>query len=220
MPGWIKALEPRRAAGREQRRASPGVKRPAGSDGRNPLMAPCFPSGQTPTHGRNRVIGTEDNYVMELVVTLPLKVAETIVDTAIRTRREEKMLPLTVAVLDAGGNLVALKREDGCGILRADIAIGKAWGALGMGVSSRAIRDRLSDRPSFQAALSAVSEGRFVPVPGGVLVRNAEDQVIGAVGISGDASDKDEYCAIAGVHEAGFRSHPENPDDHWRGADL
>ena len=166
------------------------------------------------------MIGTEDNYVMGLVVTMPLKVAETIIDTAIKTRREERILPLTVAVLDAGGNLVALKREDGCGIMRGKIAIGKAWGALGMGVSSRTIRDRLSDRPSFQAALSAVSDGRFVPVPGGVLVRNAEDQVIGAVGISGDASDKDEYCAIIGVHEAGFRSHPENPDENWRESGL
>ena len=169
---------------------------------------------------KNSVIGMEDNHVMGLVVTMPLKVAEAIIDSAIETRREEGMLPLTVAVLDAGGILVSLKREDGCGIMRGDIAIGKAWGALGMGVSSRTIGNRLSDRPSFQAALAAVSDGRFVPVPGGVLVRNAEDRVIGAVGISGDASDKDEYCAIIGVHQAGFRSHPENPDEHWRGAGL
>ena len=115
------------------------------------------------------MIGTEDNHVMGLVVTMPLKVAETIIDSAIETRREEGMLPLTVAVLDAGGILVSLKREDGCGIMRGDIAIGKAWGALGMGVSSRTIGNRLSDRPSFQAALAAVSDGRFVPVPGGDL---------------------------------------------------
>ncbi len=166
------------------------------------------------------MIGTGDHYVLGAVVTMPLQVAGTIIETAIRARREEGILPLTVAVLDAGGNLVAFQREDGCGILRGDIAIGKAWGALGMGVSSRTIGERLKERPSFQAALAAASNGRFIPVPGGVLVRNDADQVIGAVGISGDGSDKDEYCAIIGIHEAGFRSHPEKPAENWREASL
>ena len=166
------------------------------------------------------MIGSGDHYVLGLVVSMPLEVAEAIIDSAFRTRKAEGILPLTVAVLDAGGNLVALKRENGSGILRADIAIGKAWGALGMGISSRTIRDRLRDRPSFQAALATASDGRFVPVPGGVLVRNAEDQVIGAVGISGDASDKDEYCAIVGIHAAGYGSHPEEPDEDWRKTGL
>ena len=115
--------------------------------------------------------------------------------------------------------IVLLKRQDGSGVLRGDIAIGKAWGALGMGISSRTIRDRLKDRPAFQGAIAAASDGRFIPVPGGVLVlKNGE--VIGAVGISGDASDKDEYAAVSGVHAAGLQSHPEKPADNWRDAGL
>lgn len=161
-----------------------------------------------------------DYYVKNLAVALPLKDANTIIDKSIELRNQHNLLPLTVVVLDVGGNLIALKREDGCGIMRADIAIGKAWGALGMGISSRTIRDRLSDRPSFQASLANVSQGRFVPVPGGVLICNADDQVIGAVGISGDASDKDEFCAITAIKEAGFSSHPEQINENWAQAGL
>lgn len=159
-------------------------------------------------------------YVMKLKVSLPLDAAERIATAALVAGRSAGLLPLTVAVLDAGGALVAFKREDGCGVMRGDIAIGKAWGALGMGISSRHIRNRLADRPSFQAALAAVSDGRFVPVPGGVLILDGAGDVIGAVGISGDASDKDEYAAISGVHAAGFGSHPEAPSETWRDAGL
>ncbi|MGE0034978.1 MAG: heme-binding protein [Xanthobacteraceae bacterium] len=151
---------------------------------------------------------------------MPLATAEQIVAAALTAGEEAKLLPLTVAVLDAGGNIVLLKRQDGSGNLRADVAIGKAWGALGMGISSRTIRDRLRDRPAFQGALAAASDGRFIPVPGGVLALNADGMVIGAVGISGDASDKDEYAAIMGVHAAGLASHPENPAENWRDAGL
>jgi uncharacterized protein GlcG (DUF336 family) len=151
---------------------------------------------------------------------MPLAAAEQIVAAALKAGEEAKLLPLTVAVLDAGGNIVLLKRQDGSGNLRADVAIGKAWGALGMGISSRTIRDRLRDRPAFQGALAAASDGRFIPVPGGVLALNADGMVIGAVGISGDASDKDEYAAVMGVHAAGLASHPENPAENWRDAGL
>ncbi|NKB57416.1 MAG: heme-binding protein [Alphaproteobacteria bacterium] len=161
-----------------------------------------------------------DYYVKHLTVPLPLAAASAIVDHALRIGRENGMLPLTVAVLDAGGNLLAFKREDGSGIMRGDIAIGKAWGALGMGISSRTIRERLKDRPAFQAALSSASQGRFVPVPGGVLVCSDDDAVVGAIGISGDASDKDEYCAIEAVKAADLRSHPETPSDNWQDAGL
>ena len=160
-----------------------------------------------------------DHNVHRLQTSMPLKTAETIADEALKAGAEAKLSPLTVAVLDVGGNLVVLKRQDGSGNLRADIAIGKAWGALGMGISSRTIRDRLKERPAFQGALAAASDGRFIPVPGGVLVMT-EGQVIGAVGISGDASDKDEYAAITGVHKAGLKSHPEQPAANWRDAGL
>lgn len=158
--------------------------------------------------------------VKSLQVSMPLAVAERIAAASLATGRTAAMLPLTVAVLDAGGGLVAFKREDGSGILRGDIAIGKAWGALGMGISSRAIRDRLRDRPAFQGALAAAAGGRFIPVPGGVLALNAAGEVIGAVGISGDTSDRDEYAAIIGVRAAGLVPHPEDPAADWRESSL
>ena len=161
-----------------------------------------------------------DYYVHRLQVSMPLALAEAIANGAIAAGRDVGLLPLTVAVLDAGGVLVVLKREDGSGVLRGDIAIGKAWGALGMGISSRTIRDRLKERPAFQSALAAASDGRFIPVPGGVLVLNDKDEVIGAVGISGDASDKDEYAAVTAVQRVGYKPHPEQPAANWRDAGL
>jgi uncharacterized protein GlcG (DUF336 family) len=152
--------------------------------------------------------------------SLPLDAANKIIDAAIALRRKEGVLPLVVAVLDAGGNLVAFQREDGSGVLRFDIAFGKARAALGMGMSTRLIRDRLGSRVAFQAALAAASDGRFIPVPGGVLILDKSGAAIGAVGISGDASDKDEYCAIEAVHTAGYASEPAEPNPEWRSAGL
>ncbi len=163
---------------------------------------------------------SDDYYVHTLQVSMALATAERIVEAALSAGRSAGMLPLTVAVLDAGGGIVVVKREDGSGILRADIACGKAWGALGMGISSRTIRDRLKDRPAFQSALAAAAQGRFIPVPGGVLVRDQGGTVIGAVGISGDASDRDEYAAIMGVRAAGLNPHPEEPVPDWHDAKL
>lgn len=157
---------------------------------------------------------------MDLKTLLPLSAAETIVDVAFAAGDEHGMLPLTVAVLDAGGHIVAVKRQDGSGIMRADVALGKAWGALGMGMPTRTMRDRMADRPAFQAALAAVSQGRFVPVPGGVLVRDADGAVIGSVGVSGDTSDKDEYCAIAGITAAGLTPDPGEPSPDWADSKL
>src|SRR6185436_18940679 len=161
-----------------------------------------------------------DHYVHRLQTSMPLAVAEKIADGALKAGADAGLLPLTVAVLDVGGHLVVLKRQDGSGNLRADIAIGKAAGALGMGISSRTIRDRLKDRPAFQGAIAAASDGRFIPVPGGVLVMNDKGDVVGAVGISGDASDKDEYAAIAGVRAAGLQSDPPEPAEGWKEAGL
>lgn len=152
--------------------------------------------------------------------SLPLAGAAKIVDAAIAIRVKEGLLPLAVAVIDAGGNLVAFKREDGCGVLRFDIAFGKAWAALGMGMPTRMIRDRMASRPAFQGALAAASDGRFIPVPGGVLILDVAGQAIGAAGISGDASDKDEYCAIAAIVAAGYGSDPAEPNPQWRAAGL
>ncbi len=141
-------------------------------------------------------------------------------DAALAAGREHDMLPLTVVVLDSGGKVIAVQSEDGSGILRLDIALGKAWSALGMGISSRLIRDRLAKRPTFLNALSAASDGRFIPVPGGVLVEDTDGMTIGAVGISGDTSEKDEFSAIQGIHAAGLVSEPAEPDPDWTQSKL
>jgi len=157
---------------------------------------------------------------MKLKSTLPLSAATTIVDEALHLARVEDMHPLTVVVLDAGGRIVAAKSEDGSGILRFNIALGKAWGALGMGVSSRKIRDRLSARPVFQTALAAASDGKLIPVPGGVLIEDADGFTIGAVGVSGDSSEKDEYCAIGGIRAADLNSEPAEVDANWASSSM
>ena len=150
-------------------------------------------------------------------MALTLDQASTIVDTALAAGRKESMGALTVAVLDAGGHIVTLKREDGSGILRVEVATGKAYGALGMGISSRKIRDNLVEaRPTFVNALAAAAGGRFIPVPGGVLIREG-GTVVGAVGVTGDTSEKDEYAAIEGIRAAGLTPDPEEPDPNWRG---
>ena len=132
--------------------------------------------------------------------------AEAIDSATLAHGREVGAAPQTVVVIDAGGHLVALKREDGSGILRPQIAHAKAWGALGMGFSSREIGRRAEAQPTFFASLASVADGRFAPAAGGILVRDAGGVVLGAVGVSGDVSDVDEVCALAGVAAAGLRS--------------
>lgn len=139
---------------------------------------------------------------------LTMDQAAAIIDAAIDHGRETKCNPLTVAVLDAGGHLVAFKRQDNSGILRPEIAIGKAYGALGFGLGSRGLKDK---NPQFLGAVAAASGGRMVPVPGGVLIRDiSTSDIIGAVGISGDNSGNDEACAIAGIEARGLAADPGN----------
>jgi uncharacterized protein GlcG (DUF336 family) len=134
--------------------------------------------------------------------------ADTIITAALAKARENSFEPLTVVVLDAGGHLVAAKREDDSGILRYEIAFGKAYGALGFGFGSRTLAGRAAKVPMFFTAVSAAAEGRVVPVPGGVLVRNAAGRVIGAVGISGDTGDNDEAAALHGIEAAALTADP------------
>ena len=149
--------------------------------------------------------GTGDSEV------ITLEQAEHIVDETFRRAAQSGAAPLTAAVLDGGGNLVVLKRSDGAGIMRASIALAKAWGAVGMGLNSRELARRSNDQPIFFNSLASVSEGRFAPAPGGVLIRDVAGVVIGAVGVSGDISDVDEACAVAGVIAAGLRPDPLEP---------
>lgn len=140
------------------------------------------------------------------MASLTLAQASVIVDTALAKGRELNLQPLTVAVLDAGGQLKALKREDRSSLLRPEIALGKAWGCLGMGFGGRELARRAGAAPGFFAVLSDASDGRMVPVPGGVLIRDSGNEIVGAVGISGDASEQDEVCAVAGIQAAGLRA--------------
>lgn len=111
-------------------------------------------------------------------------------------------MPQTVVVLDPGGHVVCAKREDGSGIIRFEVAVGKAYGALGMGWGSRTMMERAAQNPNFLTAIVAASDGRLVPNPGGVLIRDVDNRIIGAVGISGDTGDNDEIIAIAGIEAA------------------
>ena len=135
---------------------------------------------------------------------IPLASADLIADKALQKGRELKFAPLTVIVLDAGGQTKVLKREDDASLLRPEIAMGKAWGVLGMGFGGRELARRAEQMPAFFTALNAMSGGRMVALPGGVLIKNAEGAVIGSVGISGDTSDNDETCAVYGIEAAGL----------------
>ena len=131
---------------------------------------------------------------------LTLDQARQIVDASLARAAELRLAPIAVAVLDSGGHLKAFARQDDAGIVRPQIAIGKAWGALGMGMGSRSLADK---GPEFLGALAAMSGGKVVPSPGGVLIRDG-DRIIGAVGISGDTGGNDETCAVAGIEAVGL----------------
>lgn len=139
---------------------------------------------------------------------LKLSQATAMIDAAIAEGRKKNFSLLAVAVLDAGGHVIAFKREDGASFLRFELAYGKAWGALGMGFGSRELAERAAKQPSFIAALSGVTQGRMVPSPGGVLVAGEHGEVLGAIGISGDTGDNDEVCAIAGIQAVGLSAIP------------
>ena len=143
-------------------------------------------------------------------MTRPITLAEatTMIEVSLAKAAEMKLKPLTVAVLDAGGHLTALARQDGSSTLRPDMAQGKARGAIGLGLGSRAIFRRAQEQPFFVQAINGLAGGALVPVPGGVLVRDAEGSIVGAVGITGDTSDNDEACAVAGIEAAGYTADP------------
>jgi uncharacterized protein GlcG (DUF336 family) len=135
---------------------------------------------------------------------ITLEQANKAIDAAMAHGRDQGLKPLTVALLDAGGHLIALQRSDGASTLRPDIAIGKAAGALALGTSSRAIGDMAADRPSFVASLGPISPHGIIPAAGGVIVVGADKRPIGAIGITGDTSDNDEAAALAGLAAAGL----------------
>ena len=141
-------------------------------------------------------------------MSVTLAQANTIATVALKKAREGSFAPLTVVVLDAGGHVVACQREDNSGIVRFDLAYGKAWGSLGMGFGTRELAERAAKAPAFLNALMAASGGRAVPSPGGVLIRDGGGALLGSVGISGDTGDNDEICALAGIEAAGLKAQP------------
>jgi uncharacterized protein GlcG (DUF336 family) len=137
---------------------------------------------------------------------LTLAHANTIIDAAFAKGQALGLKPLSVAVLDAGGHLIAFQRQDGSSTLRPQIAAGKAGGALALGVSSRKIGEMAAERPSFVASLGTIAPHGVIPAAGGLLIAGAGGTVIGAVGVTGDLSDNDELCALAGVEAAGLKT--------------
>lgn len=130
---------------------------------------------------------------------LTLNQANRLIEAALAEGQRLQLAPLCVAVLDAGGHMLALQRDERASLLRPQIATGKAAGVLGMGFGGRELARRAANMPALFNALSDLAGGQMVPVPGGVLIRDAAGNILGAVGISGDTSDNDELCAIVGV---------------------
>jgi uncharacterized protein GlcG (DUF336 family) len=136
---------------------------------------------------------------------LTLDIARKILDAALAKAVEKKFKPLVITVLDARGAVKVTAAQDGTSLMRAEIAHGKAYGALAMGMGSRALFQRSKEQPSFIGAMNGLAQGRLVPVPGGVLIMDGA-RLLGAVGVSGDTSDNDEICAVAGIEAAGLKA--------------
>lgn len=148
--------------------------------------------------------------------SLSLEQANAVLDRALMQARSRGMPSVAVALLDPGGHLQALQRGDGVSFLRTDIAIGKAWGAIAMGVGSRQIWERYQlgvQQEGFINALNAMTAGRVVPLPGGVLIHDDDGELRGALGVAGGASDDDEACGVEAIKSAGFVAVAGAPHD-------
>src|SRR3954469_8359939 len=135
---------------------------------------------------------------------LTLQQANQIITAALAKSKESGYQPMGIAVINAARNLKAFASEDGASMFRFDIARAKAWGAVGMGISSRKLGERAEDNPNFFVSLAATAEGKFLPQTGAVVIKDAAGKVIGAVGASGGTGDEDEAICIAGVQAAGL----------------
>ena len=140
------------------------------------------------------------------MASLTLEQAQRIIAGALARSREKGFKPMGIAVVDESGNLKSFVREDGASMFRFEIAQAKAWGAVGMGVSSRVLGQRAQDNPNFFVSLAATSQGRFLPQTGAVLIRDGAGNLLGAVGASGGTGDEDELICAAGVEAAGLVS--------------
>ena len=139
------------------------------------------------------------------MTTMTLSLADQLVDATLRHARDKAVAPLAVAVLDAGGHIVVVKREDRATLLRVDLAVGKARGALGMGFGTRALAQMAQAAPHFFTGAMAAT-GTILPSPGGILLRDDTGETIGAIGVSGDNGDVDEACAIPAIEALGLQT--------------
>jgi uncharacterized protein GlcG (DUF336 family) len=139
-------------------------------------------------------------------MSLTLDQARQILDAALATSKDKGYAPMAIAVLDAAGHLKAFVSEDGASMFRFDIARAKAWGAVGMGVSSRTLSERAKGNPNFFVSLAATAEGKFLPQTGAVVIKDPQGQLLGAVGASGGTGDEDELICLAGVAAAGLQA--------------
>lgn len=137
---------------------------------------------------------------------LTLAISNTILNAALQEASSQGYRPMSAIVLDASGHLVAMQRQDGASMFRVDIATGKAWAAVAMGVSSRALMKRAADNPNFFGALASTGQGKFIPQIGGVLIKDAEGKILGAVGASGGTGEEDEAICIHGIVTAGLKA--------------
>lgn len=135
---------------------------------------------------------------------LSLTQAREIIQHALSEQEKHAFKPMAVVVLGAGGAIKASESQDGTSQIRPKIAHGKAFGAYSMGLGSRALFERAKVEPFFIQAMNSLCDGALVPVPGGVLIRSDAGELLGAVGITGDISDNDELCAVAGIKAAGL----------------
>ena len=137
---------------------------------------------------------------------LKLEQANKIIGAAFEKARELKVRPIAVVVLDQAGNIVSAQRQDGASMFRFDVALGKAWAAVAMGVSSRALARRAKDNPNFFVTLAATAKGRFLPQTGASLIRDRDGTILGAAGASGGTGDEDEACCAYGIEQAGLKA--------------
>jgi uncharacterized protein GlcG (DUF336 family) len=193
-------------AGTSSHRAGLAEKRWGSGGILSPGLFPVFPKH------RQKGTSTMPHPPTGFAPGLTLTIASRIAEVALAKGRELSLAPLTVVVLDQAATAKLVLREDGASLLRPEIAHGKAYGAMALGFGGRELARRSAKMPGFMNAFSDLCGGRAVPVPGGVLVRDATGTILGAVGISGDASDKDEICAVAGIEAVGLVADTGDPE--------
>ena len=143
---------------------------------------------------------------------ITLDEAVTIIAGTFASASERKLRPLSAIILDAGGRVKAFHKQDGCSLLRFEIAYGKAYAALALGRSSRLVLQKSREKPIFMVNLEKLADGPMFLEGGGQLIRDAAGEVVGAIGVTGDVNENDDLAAVDGIHAAGFKSDYDFPD--------